>query len=200
MKRCFIVLCSICLLVTLAACAEKSDTPSEETFSETSKDALPQKETSPEKIDEIIYKAVTSVDTRMDSLSDGITKLAVGSISADDLSIACEVANAACQISLEDIAPYEDDNAAGEYAKAAVDAVNNVYAAHIKMQDFLQDGAQEDLEHTFGCLDMRNVMNLAFVSAREAYLLNAGFTPDEITVLNENLGMSSIKTVSESDT
>ncbi len=198
----FVALIIILLLGAVGnACSSDDTDQTDAEATQQEETVLPKEDAAtPEEIDATIYNSVISADSRMDSLNDAILQLAAGSISEEDVAAACKVANAACQTSLDNIAPYEEDEATAAYAKAAVDAVNNVYAAHIKMENFLSDGEQEDLEYALGCLENRNAANIAFVAARQAYLTDAGFSAEEIAGLNDALGISSESTEAQDPT
>lgn len=198
----FVALVIILLLGAVGnACSSDDTDQADAEATQQEETVLPEEDAAtPEEIDATIYNSVISADSRMDSLNDAILQLAAGSISEEDVAAACKVANAVCQTSLDNIAPYEEDEATAAYAKAAVDAVNNVYAAHIKMENFLSDGEQEDLEYALGCLENRNAANIAFVAARQAYLTDAGFSAEEIAGLNDALGISSESTEAQDPT
>ena len=117
--------------------------------------------------------------------------MADGSLTVEGLNSICDSAVDVCFASLDTIEKYLDDETAEEYAAAAEDAVNNVAAAHIKLQDYLKSSDDSDIEYTLTCLNMRNDANIAFVAARELYLMNSGFSTDEIDTLNEALGITS---------
>lgn len=145
----------------------------------------------PAEIDAELCDAVISADVQMDALSDAIASMADGSLTVEGLNSICDSAVDVCFASLDTIEKYLDDEAAEEYAAAAEDAVNNVAAAHIKLQDYLKSSDDSDIEYTLTCLNMRNDANIAFVAARELYLMNSGFSTDEIDALNEALGITS---------
>lgn len=168
------------LLVTLSACGGSSSASS-------TPDAKPK---TPQEIDADIYRTVTNVESRMDSLSDGIVSMSVGNLSMEDLYDSCEVAIADVNLALETVKQYEDDEAISGYVDAAQDVLNNVGAAHIKMQDFLDGGTQEDLEYAMTCIDNRDLVNVPFVAARQQYLTDSGLSSDDIAKINEELGIS----------
>ena len=145
----------------------------------------------PAEIDAELCDAVISADVQMDALSDAIASMADGSLTVEGLNSICDSAVDVCFASLDTIEKYLDDETAEEYAAAAEDAVNNVAAAHIKLQDYLKSSDDSDIEYTLTCLNMRNDANIAFVAARELYLMNSGFSTDEIDALNEALGITS---------
>ena len=145
----------------------------------------------PAEIDAELCDAVISADVQMDALSDAIASMADGSLTVEGLNSICDSAVDVCFASLDTIEKYLDDETAEEYAAAAEDAVNNDAAAHIKLQDYLKSSDDSDIEYTLTCLNMRNDANIAFVAARELYLMNSGFSTDEIDALNEALGITS---------
>lgn len=145
----------------------------------------------PAEIDAELCDAVISADVQMDALSDAIASMADGSLTVEGLNSICDSAVDVCFASLDTIEKYLDDETAEEYAAAAEDAVNNVAAAHIKLQDYLKSSDDSDIEYTLTCLNMRNDANIAFVAARELYLMKSGFSTDEIDALNEALGITS---------
>lgn len=145
----------------------------------------------PAEIDAELCDAVISADVQMDALSDAIASMADGSLTVEGLNSICDSAVDVCFASLDTIEKYLGDETAEEYAAAAEDAVNNVAAAHIKLQDYLKSSDDSDIEYTLTCLNMRNDANIAFVAARELYLMNSGFSTDEIDALNEALGITS---------
>lgn len=160
---------------------------------ETAQDEKESLETpkTPAEIDAELCDAVISADVQMDALSDAIASMADGSLTVEGLNSICDSAVDVCFASLDTIEKYLDDETAEEYAAAAEDAVNNVAAAHIKLQDYLKSSDDSDIEYTLTCLNMRNDANIAFVAARELYLMNSGFSTDEIDALNEALGITS---------
>ena len=83
--------------------------------------------------------------------------MSVGNLSMEDLYDSCEVAIADVNLALETVKQYEDDEAISGYVDAAQDVLNNVGAAHIKMQDFLDGGTQGDLENAMTCIENRGI-------------------------------------------
>lgn len=180
MNRKFYVCFGVAVCLSLAACGG-GDTSSSVSAAEPK---------TPQEIDADIYQAVTNVEVRMDSLSDGIVSMSVGNLSVQNLYDSCEVAIADVNLALDTMKQYENDEAVSEYVEAATDVLNNVGAAHIKMQDFLDGGSQDDLEYAMTCIDNRDLVNVPFVAARQQYLTDSGFSDDDIAKINEDLGIS----------
>lgn len=74
------------------------------------------------------------------------------------------------------------DNSEG-YRDAAYNYIVNVEAAHIKMRDYLETADQNDLDYVSGCFKNQNAVTVAFVAAQQKYLMDAGFSLDEIDEL-----------------
>ena len=181
MRRMLSVILALSLMLCLSACGGSE--PESGAASAVPQEAEPL---DPKEAAASSFRMIsTSVEFAEDRMNDFVEHIAgLGTeYTAQDLHDFCETGIKNCMTYRDHLEDAPDQTNSEEYRDAAYSYIINVEAALIKMRDYLEDQNKEDLDYVSGCIELQNTYAITFAAAQQQYLMDAGFTSDEIADL-----------------
>lgn len=174
------------MVLSLAACGGDSEsTSSDKTNTSTSANSSSEssKPSDPEQIKEsskstdmdIIYRAVRSAR----AFNDEIARKVAAQGDLNELYTYCDTARDSMSSSMDEIEAVEDESAA-DYKDAANGYISNIYMIAKYIQDFIDDQDYDALTNAQKSIEAAPYAEEQVLSARKAYLEQAGLTSEEI--------------------
>ena len=171
------------LALSLAACGGDSESTSSDKANTSVSTSSSSESSDPEQIKEsakstdmdIIYRAVRSARAFNDEIAEKVA--AQGDL--NELYTYCDTARDSMSRSMDEIEAVEDESAA-DYKEAANGYISNIYMIAKYIQDFIDDQDYDALTNAQKSIEAAPYAEEQVLSARKAYLEQAGLTSEEI--------------------
>lgn len=182
-KRVLLGIFAAFMVLSLAACGGDSESASSDKTNISTSTSSSSEPSDPEQIKEsakstdmdIIYRAVRSARAFNDEIAEKVA--AQGDLS--ELYTYCDTARDSMSSSMDEIEAVEDESAT-DYKEAANGYISNIYMIAKYIQDFIDDQDYDALTNAQKSIEAAPYAEEQVLSARKAYLEQAGLTSEEI--------------------
>lgn len=182
-KRVLLGIFAAFMVLSLAACGAASESTSSDKTNTSTSTSSSSESSDPEQIKEsakstdmdIIYRAVRSARAFNDEIAEKVA--AQGDL--NELYTYCDTARDSMSSSMDEIEAVEDESAA-DYKDAANGYISNIYMIAKYIQDFIDEQDYDALTNAQKSIEAVPYSEEQVLSARKAYLEQAGLTSEEI--------------------